>query len=238
MAPTRILAATGGALVATVAITLGSGLGSHPSGGPSVVGAATAEPASPQQPPPPQLPANFQGYGRYIVRDLGFDVPFVWQGNNGDSQMTAGGLFYPIWFTNIIYHGSLYTLTYKWPNIPLLSQPCHRVQGFNLQTLNDKLQTARFVGAEVLEGTPDRYVDHWRVGYVFGSTVPGEEFRLPFILGDIYVDQSDPTQWWQVLQYGVQNLYDPELDEWITMTTFSHKPGQVTFPLSCLFPKP
>ena len=29
--------------------------------------------------------------------------------------MIAGGPRYPIWFTNLIYHGSLYTLTYKWP---------------------------------------------------------------------------------------------------------------------------
>ncbi|MGH3491375.1 MAG: hypothetical protein ACRDP8_26075 [Actinopolymorphaceae bacterium] len=51
--------------------------------------------------------------GRSIVRDLGIDVPFTWQGRDGDSQMVAGGPDHPIWFTNLIYHNTLYTLTYS-----------------------------------------------------------------------------------------------------------------------------
>src|SRR5579871_5518062 len=58
--------------------------------------AAAAKPATPR---PPVLPANFQGRGRYIVADLGINVPFTWQGRNGDSQMIAGGPQYRIWFT-------------------------------------------------------------------------------------------------------------------------------------------
>jgi hypothetical protein len=101
------------------------------------------------------------------------------------------------------------------------------------QALNDMLKTARFVGPETLQGVQDRYVDHWRVGVVAGSTRPGQALRFPIALGDIYVDQKDPGQWWQVLQFGLQNLYDPQLDEWFTMTTFSHRPGKVTLPARC-----
>jgi hypothetical protein len=188
-----------------------------------------------REPRPPQLPADFQGAGRYIVRDLGIDVPFSWQGRDGNSQMTAGGPEHPIWFTNLIYENTLYTLTYKWPNIPLYPpRPCSKVPGFfNRQIFNDKLKTARFVGPETLQGEKDRHVDHWRVGVVGGSTVPGEQFRFPIALGDIYVDHRDPSQWWQVLQFGFQNLFDPELDEWFTMTTFEHRSGVVTLPDRC-----
>jgi hypothetical protein len=243
MAPNRVLrtlvSAAAGGLIAMAAIAPGVPVtpplhrtaladGSTPAGG-------TAP--APEEPRPPLLPADFQGTGRYIVRDLGIDVPFTWQGRNGDSQMIAGGPEHPIWFTNLIYHNTLYTLTYKWPNIPLNPpQPCHNVGFFNRQILNDKLKTARFVGPEILQGNKNRHVDHWRVGVVAGFTQPGAFPRIPLALGDVYVDQGDPSQWWQVLQFGIQNLFDPALDEWFRMTTFSHLPGQVTLPDRC--PRP
>jgi hypothetical protein len=204
-------------------------------GAPARPALATATlPAGLATPRPPLLPANFQGKGRYIVRDLDVDVPFTWQGSNGDSQMIAGGPQYPIWFTNLIYRNTLYTLTYKWPKIRLNpNRRCDKVASFSRHALNDMLKTARFVGPEILQGVQDRYVDHWRVGVVAGSTRPGKALRFPIALGDIYVGQKDPGQWWQVLQFGLQNLYDPQLDEWFTMTTFSHRPGKVTLPARC-----
>jgi hypothetical protein len=199
--------------------------------------ASVTVPAGPVTPPPPRLPANFEGHGRYIVSDLGVNVPFSWQGSAGNSQMTAGGPRYRIWFTNLIYRNTLYTVTYKWPNIRLNPRrECDKAGAFSRQDLNNALKTARFVGAEILEGTTDRSVYHWRVGVVAGSTRPGKEPRLPLALADIYVDQNDPSQWWQVLQFGVQNLYDPQLDEWFTMTTFNHRPGTVRLPRTC--PRP
>ncbi|MEV6370726.1 hypothetical protein AB0L86_27950 [Micromonospora musae] len=187
-----------------------------------------------EEPRPPLLPADFRGEGRYVVRDLGIDVPFTWQGRDGDSQMIAGGPEHPIWFTNVIYRNTLYTLTYKWPGIPTTPpRQCDRVGFFNRQILNDLLKTARYVGPEILQGKKDRRVDHWRVGVVGGSTQPGENPRFPIALGDVYVDQRNPGQWWQVLQFGFQNLFDPALDEWFTMTTFSHQPGTVTLPDRC-----
>jgi hypothetical protein len=185
-------------------------------------------------PPHPFLPANFRGTGRYIVSDLGINVPFSWQGRDGNSQMIAGGPRYPIWFTNLIYGNSLYTVTYKWPRIPLNpNRRCDRIESFNLTKFNNLLKTARFVGPEIRQGIRNRYVDHWRVGIVLGQTQPGPAIRAPFALGDIYVDQKDPSQWWQGLQFGFQNIYDPQLDEWFTMTTFSHRPGTVTLPPTC-----
>jgi hypothetical protein len=45
------------------------------------------------------------------------EVPFTWHGNDGNLQMIAGGESSPIHFTNLIYDGTLYTLTYKWPGV-------------------------------------------------------------------------------------------------------------------------
>jgi hypothetical protein len=223
-------------LITAASTTLG--LASAPRLSHPALVSATAPPV-PTTPSPPQLPANFQGQGRYIVSDLGINVPFTWTGSRGNSQMIAGGPQYPIWFTNLIYRNTLYTLTYKWPNIPLNPfRRCDKVGTFSRQDLNNGLRTARFVGAEILQGTPDRRVYHWRVGLVAGSTVPGNEWRFPLALADIYVDQKDPTQWWQVLQFGLQNLYDPSLDEWFTMASFNHRPGTVTLPRTCPPPGP
>ncbi|WP_275520333.1 hypothetical protein [Streptomyces qinglanensis] len=36
-----------------------------------------------------------------------------------------------------------------------------------------------------------------------------------------------------MLQFGVQNLHDPELDEWLVMNTFAHRPGEVELPRRC-----
>jgi len=182
-------------------------------------------------PRPPQLPRDFRGKGKWVVRDLGVTVPFSWQGRNGDSQMTAGGPQYPIWFTNLIYHGTLYTLTYKWPG--LNEHPCSKIPGFDLDQLNQGFRTARFVGRETLQRNPVRHVNHWRVGVVLPKLPPGKFLRFPLALGDIYVDQHDRSTFWQVLQFGIQNLYDPELDEWLVMDTFQHKPGRVTLPRRC-----
>jgi hypothetical protein len=201
---------------------------------PRMTQASVAAAAGPARPRPPRLPANFRGTGRYIVSDLGVNVPFSWQGSNGNSQMTAGGPQYRIWFTNLIYRNALYTVTYKWPRIPLdQNRRCDKIENFSRQDFNNVLKNSRFVGPEILQGARDRYVDHWRVGVVAGSRRPGLAFRLPIAIGDIYVDQRDPSQWWQVLQFGLQNLYDPQLDEWFTMTTFSHRPGTVTLPPTC-----
>ncbi|MGW0795020.1 hypothetical protein [Streptomyces sp. NPDC002692] len=165
------------------------------------------------------------------MRDLGITVPFTWEGRNGDSQMVAGGPQYPIWFTNLIYRGSLYTLTYKWPG--LTEHPCSQIPGFDLDRLNQAFRGARFVGREILQRSPARYVNHWRVGVVLPELPHGKHLRLPLALGDIYVDQKDRGTFWQVLQFGVQNLYDPALDEWLVMNTFAHRPGTVRLPPRC-----
>lgn len=222
---TLITAAVTG-LVAAAAITAGL------AGFPRFPGSALASVTGPAAPRPPRLPADFRATGRYIVRDLGVNVPFTWQGRGGNSQMIAGGPQYRIWFTNVIYRGTLYTATYKWPNLRR-SRRCDRVGPFSLRDLNNGLRTARLVGAEILQGNPDRQVYHWRVGVVAGSARPGLEIRFPLALADIYVSQQDPSQWWQVLQFGLQNIYDPALDEWFTLSAFSHQPGTVTLPAAC-----
>ncbi|MFE4720194.1 hypothetical protein ACFRLW_27970 [Streptomyces sp. NPDC056728] len=43
-------------------------------------------------------------------------------------------------------------------------------------------------------------------------------------------DENNRGTFWQVLQFGVQNLYDPELDEWLVMDTFEHPPSDAHRP--------
>ena len=133
-------------------------------------GAAGGDAKRAQTPRPPHLPKNFRGQGEWIVRDLGIKS-FSWRGNDGNSRMVAGGPDYPIWFTNVIWHNSLYTLTYKWPNVTeanpedsRLLQPPPPEPGF---------KNARFVGREILQGRPNRHVNHWRAGVVCPSCRPG-----------------------------------------------------------------
>ncbi|KMO94222.1 phospholipase D-like domain-containing protein [Streptomyces roseus] len=231
--------ASSAALAALVALILAAPpVGAEPRTGsaPPFGTAAAARPGDTSStPPPPRLPRDFRGKGKWIVRDLDITVPFTWEGRNGDSQMTAGGPQYPIWFTNLIYHGTLYTLTYKWPGLD--EHPCSRIPGFSLEDLNQGLAGSRFVGRETLRRTPERRVNHWRVGVVLPELPPGNHPRVPLALGDIYVDENDRSTFWQVLQFGVQNLYDPALDEWLVMDTFEHRPGNVTLPRECEPPR-
>jgi hypothetical protein len=198
--------------------------------------------AEPDKKPPqmPQLPRDFRGVGRYIVPDLNENVPFTWQGKDGDSQMTAGGPKDRIWFENLIYRGALYTITYEWPGLKEEEKAkCVAFGGLDRDWLNGTLlKTSRYVGKEVLQGTPNRYVNHWRAGLVFLQDIqpdPGQPLfpRIPAMVADIYVSQEDPTKWWKVLQFGVQNALDPALDEWFEMDTFSPKAGKVTLPPEC-----
>ena len=235
-----VVAALGAATLATPALAGGSEIPTRTAG---------AAPSA-KTPPPPKFPKNFDAKGRYIVRDLDVDVPFTWTGKNGEYQMIAGGEQYPIYFTNVISGGNLYTLTYKWPD--LARQPCSDVGPFSLADLNTFLASSRYVGPETLERSKPRHVDHWRVGVVWEpppgvlppelvtpvggtpETAAGQpKLRLPLMQGDFYVDQQDPTTIWQVLHFGLQNLYDPQLDEWIVLDKFSRRPGKVSLPAEC-----
>jgi hypothetical protein len=189
-------------------------------------------------PKPPELPDDFTWTGRYLVPDLDVDVPFTWTGKDGDTQMIAGSEDDPIHFTNVIAGGQLYTLTYKWPGIE--RRPCSPVGPFTVADLNKGLADARFVGPEILEQPKRRRVHHFRAGVVV--EVPPEilppiegvgPLRLPLMQGDIYTDRRDPQKFWQVLQFGIQNIYDPDQDEWIRIDKISRRPGEVELPDEC-----
>lgn len=188
-------------------------------------------------PPAPQLPRDFQWEGRWIVSDLGIDVPFSWQGNDGDVQMVARGEEYPVHFTNLIFDGHLYTLTYKWPDTvpPLPDNDCVCIGRLPLDEFNRCLASSRYVGAEVLIEEEERYVNHFRISVVFGDseTKPGP-VRVPIMEGDFYVDQEDSSKIWKVLHFGFQNLLDPALDEWAIMQEFKDTAGEVTLPEECI----
>jgi hypothetical protein len=187
-------------------------------------------------PPKPQIPQNFKWEGRWIVKDLGVDVPFSWHGNNGDLQMIAGGEEHPIHFTNLIYDDHLYTLTYKWPDVipPLPDNDCICIGRLPLEELNLCLANSRYVGAEILLEESERYVNHFRVSVVLDVTAGPPPFRIPTMEGDFYVDQEDSSRIWKLLHFGFQNLLDPALDEWAVMQEFEDTEGEVTFPPECI----
>jgi hypothetical protein len=202
------------------------------------VGYATAPVSATTAPDPPEIPREFTWTGRYLVPDIDVDVPFTWHGDGENMQMTAGGEDDPIYFTNLIYDGVLYTLTYKWPGIE--RRPCSPIGPFTMDDLNKGLAGARFVGPETLDRKKPRKVNHFRVGVIYEPPpevlppIPGVgALRIPLMSGDLYVDRKDPTTFWQVLQFGIQNLYDPEQDEWIKITEVDDTAGEVTLPDEC-----
>jgi hypothetical protein len=181
--------------------------------------------------PPPRLPRNFRGSGRYLVPDLGVNVPFTWRGSDGNSQMIAGGPNDPIYFENLIFGNSLYTITYIWPGLTI--HPCSQIPGVSLDQLNQIFRGAAYVGPEILNRNRPRYVNHFRLASAFPPGPPGLFPRIPLAQADVYVDERNPTTFWRILHFGFQNLYDPDLDEWIHMHTFKHRAGAVTLPPTC-----
>lgn len=191
---------------------------------------------SPQIPSFPRLPRNFCWSGHYIIPDLKMTVPFTWTGNNGNSQMIAGNTDYPVWFTNIIYNGVLYTNTYKWPSLKDDEKnKCVKVlDPFTIDDLNTFFASSSYVGEEVLKdnGTCQR-VNHFRLSIALPKLPPGNFDRLPILSADIYVDQKDSTKFVKVLHFGLQNKFNPNLDEWFTINKFRDIPGKVNLPCSC-----
>ncbi|HWL60291.1 MAG TPA: hypothetical protein VNQ48_05320 [Microbacteriaceae bacterium] len=192
-------------------------------------------------PAPPRIPDDFSWAGRYVVPDLGVEVPFTWQGAGGDFQMVAGGAGEPIHFTNLIVDGELYTLTYTWPGIARM--PCSHVGAFTVDELNTALAGASYAGRETLHREDgDHEVHHFRsVGVIdlppeLLDGPDGAPLRLPVMAGDVYTDVDDSTRLRQLLHFGVQNLYDPDLDEWILIDEHEDAAGVVTLPAECTAP--
>jgi hypothetical protein len=225
------------AMAAALMVTLVAGCGTDDDRASSpTTGSAPIE--ADANPPPPSIPDDFQWTGRYIVPDLDLEVPFTWSGDGGNMQMIAGSDDELIHFTNLIYDGHLYTLTYKWPGVP--RNPCSDVGPYTLSDLNTGLASSRFVGPETINDPEPREVNHFRAGVVWEpppEIIPPIEgvpqIRIPLMSGDIYVDRSDPTTFWQVLQFGLQNLYDANLDEWIVIDQSETTAGTVTLPEEC-----
>lgn len=184
-------------------------------------------------PSPPRLPANFTGQGRYIVRDLGVDVPFTWNARHGDMQMVAGGRGQPIHFTNLIKNHVLYTKTYTWPGVDGVGA-CLATGPWDRGFLNQWFAASRFVGPVTLH-QPRRQVNHWRAGLVFSlDPQPGNHLRAPIASADVFVARGRSSTFWNIQHFGFQNLLDPQLDEWIQMRTFEHRPGRLNPPRDCV----
>lgn len=220
------------------AVVAAAAVGCSSDGDRSAEAGATTTTQAIGEPTPPELPEDFTWTGRYVVPDLDVEVPFTWNGRGGDFQMIAGGEGEAIHFTNLIYEGQLYTLTYEWPGV--VRQPCSHVGPFTVDEFNEGLAGASFVGRETLHDDPDRVVNHYRSTSVLDlppGLVPGldasVQVRLPLMAGDIYVDVDDHHTFWKVLHFGLQNLYDPDLDEWIVIDEVQPVAGEVTLPEEC-----
>lgn len=147
--------------------------------------------------------------------------------------MIAGGPTDPIFFTNVLVDGWLYTLTYRWPDTvePPPAPTCVCIGRLTLDALNACLEISRYVGAEILKDSRPRPVHHSRASVVLGEpAAKPNPFRLPIMQGDFYVHWTDSSKFWRVLHYGLQNLFDPALDEWIFMHAFSDTAGEVALP--------
>jgi hypothetical protein len=200
-----------------------------------LAGYASLASAGDPPPAPPLIPPDFQWTGRYIVEDIGADVSFSWQGEGGNLQMTAGSLADDIYFTNVLYDDDLYTLTYKWPRTVRTRRDikCVCLGTLKLDDLNACLSTSRYVDSEILLDNPVP-VNHMRVSVVLGdSKLKRNPVRLPIMEGDFYVDPTNPSKFFKVLHFGLQNVLDPALDEWIVLQNFNYTPGQVTLPEEC-----
>lgn len=229
------------AIVIGVVVLAGAASCGNDGGEPSAGGGGPTTTQASGPPAPPQLPAEFTWTGRYVVPDLGVEVPFTWQARDGDMQMTAGDDTTPIHFSNIISDGTLYTVTYTWPEIPRL--PCSRVGPFTLAELNAGLGEATFVGPETLDDAVPLAVNHFRAHVVWEPTpeeIPRPAdvpvLRFPIMSGDIYVDRQDSTSFWKVLHFGIHNLYAKELDEWIVIDDHDADGGEITLPDECAAP--
>jgi hypothetical protein len=196
----------------------------------------------PNDPPPPQLPKKFYWTGRYVVADLvdprtgklGITVPFVWWGENGNTQMIAGWVGDPIFFTNFIYNNKLYTYTFAWPQLQRRFLPPRAllvpVGDFSMEDLNAFFATSRYVGKTILQDKDYRYTHHFRATVVAPTRPPGARIRFALAQADIFVQQGDSTKFRQILHFGYHNLYDPELDEWIIIDKFQKGGGEFVFP--------
>ena len=204
----------------------------------------------PKDPPPPQLPKKFRWTGRYVVSDLvdprtgkmGIEVPFVWYAQDGNVQMIAGGPNDPIFFTNFIYKDHLYTATFRWPGLwwwqrsPFVDvKPLFKL---SLADFNAFLKSSRYAGPEILQQKSLRYVHHFRTSLVVPPLPSGSYLRFPVLIADFYSDQKDPNKLWQVLHFGFQNLFDPELDEWIIIDKMETRGGQLILPPRTIDPPP
>lgn len=201
----------------------------------SVGGGGVSDPGT----DPPRLPDDFTWTGRYVVPDLDVEVPFTWNGAGGNFQMTAGGEGEAIHFTNLVYEGQLYTFTSHWPQVEPTG--CSHVGPFTVDEFNEGLTDAAYVGRETHHDATDRTVDHFRsVGVLELPEGIDEELeaittlRLPLMAGDIYVDADDHGRFAKVLHFGLQNLYDPNLDEWIVIDHAEPTAGAVTLPPECV----
>jgi hypothetical protein len=103
--------------------------------------------------------------------------------------------------------------------------------------LNKFFATSRFVGRVILQERDLRFVNHFRATLVLSNGESGNHPRLALAQADLFVEQGDSTRFRQVLHFGYQNLYDPELDEWIIIDKIERGGGTFVLPEGFVAPQ-
>lgn len=213
-------------------------------------------------PEKPQIPKqDFEWNGVMIGNAESFDAPKVEvdltiRGKRDEEgyfnvYMEQGNKYSPIlWVKNLVFKDKFYTITYKWHTggFEDIIDKCFESTIYNkddpgnplpitIDGLNALLDRSRFVGLEVIDGTP---MNHFRITYLSktGPVGPPPDY-FPLLIqnlnvfSDIYVLEGQPYIWTKMLQFGDGVGPDPQMDEWFLFNEWNSEPHDIELPAEC-----
>jgi len=212
----------------------------------------------------PQIPKqDFEWNGVMIGNAERVDAPQVvvdltirgkWQGEYFNVYMEQGNKYSEdLWVENLVFKDKLYTITHKWHTdgakdiigicfentIYNEADPANPLP-ITVDGLNALLDSSRFVGLEVIDGTP---MNHFRTTCLSKAGIVVEVPRPPIyipllfqnfnVFSDIYVLDGQPYTWTKWLQFGDGVGPDPQMDEWFLFNEWNSEPDDIELPCEC-----